>query len=97
MQCCGWDAQRWTRYRTLMRLLEEQLPEAARLLAGYGKLERASLPYKMTESQVELSAWLRQKLIDLSDEWTAKSRALETTLADGAPRSRVSLRVTPTV
>ena len=93
----GWDAQRWTRYRTLMRLLEEQLPEAAHLLAGYGELEGAPLPFRMSESQRELSAWLRQKLIDLSEDWTAKARELDATMAAGAPKSRVSLRVTPTV
>ena len=93
----GWDAQRWTRYRTLMRLLEEQLPEAADLLGGYGELEGASLPFRMSESQLELSAWLRQKLIRLSEEWIEKARALDTTMSSGAPKSRVSLRVTPTV
>jgi predicted acylesterase/phospholipase RssA len=98
----GWENQRWVRFRTLMALLEHNLPELHEALTSkegktYEELGKAPEHYKWRGNQPALAAWVIKGLIDLAEQWRMKQAELEADLEHHAPRPTPELRVAPKI
>lgn len=95
----GWDRQLWTRYRSLMGLLEEDLRDLLPILSGkqLAALEASPPCYPFDGAGSSLSQWARNRLADLARDWATQQASLGAEMATGAPRSPVELRVAPKV